>query len=176
MACLDCHRRDQLPSAERVETVMALSVWSGARTRELPFAHERHATVECTECHRAPVTMARTRECGSCHEGHHRVESTCASCHEGVARMPHRSASHVTCAGSQCHAAPVAPPATLSRNLCVTCHTAQADHEPGGSCASCHMIPPTTAPRAATGGRTAGARHAVPGARGRGQGHPAGGM
>lgn len=139
--CLRCHARADLPPAGRVGVLMALSVGDSARVRDLPFDHAVHRDAACGACHATPVTLAPARDCGSCHERHHRPEASCSSCHARVARDAHDARAHLSCAGAGCHASAVAPPPALSRSLCLTCHEPQRDHEPGRACAACHEIP-----------------------------------
>jgi hypothetical protein len=87
------------------------------------------------------VTLQRNRECGSCHDSHHAGEAECGKCHATPRRGAHNTAVHLSCAGSACHASSKAPTPTSSRTLCLFCHTDRRDHEPDGSCASCHRIP-----------------------------------
>ena len=152
-SCTTCHSLDQLPPPSRVAAKMSLTVWDSVGTRPLPFRHDVHlragAAVACRDCHGAPVTLAMNRECASCHQPHHRPEASCSSCHPAPRTGVHPLATHLSCSGSGCHAAAVAPPPTL----CLTCHTAQRDHEPEGSCASCHRIPPPGAVAAGRLGR-----------------------
>jgi hypothetical protein len=149
--CSACHEPTRLPTGTRVAVEMALSVRHRAGTRNLPFGHDRHEKVACRDCHGTPVTLARNRDCGSCHDKHHRAESICSSCHERATddrtlRAAHGDAAHLSCAGAECHAPRVAPSPVLSRSLCLVCHAAQRAHEPDGSCASCHKIPGAPAP------------------------------
>lgn len=150
-ACGDCHRAAELPAPGAVPAPMALTVWESSRTRTLPFAHETHAGITCEDCHRTPVTRAVNRECAACHAEHHRPEANCASCHLSPERSVHQAESHLSCAGSGCHAPAAAPAPTLSRSLCVMCHTEQRNHEPGSGCTACHQIPDAPIPRAGAG-------------------------
>jgi hypothetical protein len=162
-ACADCHGTERLPQPAPVAAAMSLSVWDSARTRALPFNHDVHARggagLTCRDCHRTPVTLARDRACASCHTEHHRPEATCATCHLPTKQGTHTPEVHLSCAGAGCHAPAVAPPPTLSRTLCLTCHAAQKEHEPGGTCAACHRIPDGKPRRAA--GTGAAQREAV---------------
>ncbi len=140
-ACRDCHSQDQLGSVEAAFTALTLSVWDTARVRRLPFAHRMHERVACGTCHATPVTLARSRECASCHEQHHRAEAECSSCHQKPPQAAHPRSAHLTCGAAACHAERVAPAADASRNLCVLCHEDRRAHESGGACAGCHKIP-----------------------------------
>jgi hypothetical protein len=139
--CGDCHLRTELSATRAVERTLALTVWEGSRSRSLPFAHETHGRIACHECHSTPVTLTTDRDCAACHADHHRPEASCATCHVATADGVHRAESHLSCAGSGCHAPSVAPAPAHSSNLCLMCHAEQLDHEVGGGCASCHQIP-----------------------------------
>jgi hypothetical protein len=142
-SCTTCHGADRLPAPRALPAKMALSVWDSVGSRSLPFRHDVHlrAGTGCTECHRTPVTLAMNRDCASCHTPHHRPEATCSSCHTAPKTGVHNAKVHLSCSGSGCHASAVAPLPTQSRTTCLTCHQAQKNHEPQGSCASCHRIP-----------------------------------
>ena len=144
-SCNGCHSTRSLPPPGTVTVPLALTVGDTVVRRALPFRHDVHVRpgsgVTCRDCHTTPVTLAMSRDCGSCHAPHHRPEATCASCHAPVREGVHRATAHRSCSGAGCHATAVAPAPTLSRTLCLTCHAAQAQHEPGGACAACHAIP-----------------------------------
>jgi hypothetical protein len=142
VTCTGCHATGTLPEPGTLLHELSLSISADTRTRALPFGHVLHAAVPCHECHRAPVTLAMDRSCGSCHEAHHRAEAECTACHSPPQLPVHGAEVHLSCAGAGCHAPDVAPPPTLSRSLCTACHTAQRTHEPDGVCASCHLIRP----------------------------------
>jgi hypothetical protein len=139
--CARCHGPGMLPATLAVPVSLSLSVWTDSRPRNLPFGHGAHTAVECRECHRAPVSLAVSRDCAACHEQHHRPTAQCATCHAVPERGAHPPEAHLSCAGAGCHASAVAPPPTLSRALCLTCHDEQRAHEPRGDCAACHQIP-----------------------------------
>lgn len=139
--CTSCHSADQLDRVTGAVTVFKLSVGNTALPRTLPFAHTRHSRVACTVCHATPVTLERSRDCASCHQQHHRAEASCSGCHPTPQATAHPVEAHLTCAASQCHAARVAPEPTLSRTLCLVCHTDRSGHEPAVDCAGCHKIP-----------------------------------
>lgn len=154
-ACGACHADSTLPQAARVAAAMRFAGREPV-TRQLPFQHAPHVggstAVACAECHVASVTMARERECASCHAQHHRAEANCSGCHGSPARDVHTRDVHLSCGGAGCHAAASVPSPVESRSLCVACHSAQAEHEPTGSCASCHRIPRRGARRTADAG------------------------
>jgi hypothetical protein len=140
--CGDCHARADLPRTRSVPTVLALSVWSEARIRTIPFSHERHLPVACGTCHGMPLARAEVPACTSCHAEHHRPEAECTTCHAAVPQEAHGAEAHLGCAGTGCHAPASAPLPIGSRTLCLACHVAQSTHEPERSCDGCHMIPP----------------------------------
>ncbi len=138
-ACTTCHAN---PPAPRELSVAVRATASPApRARTMPFPHQRHAAVQCGECHREGARLTPTRACGSCHDRHHRADANCSGCHRGDNRTAHDAAAHLGCAGSACHAPAVAPKVWPTRTLCVTCHPAQKEHAVGGQCAACHEIP-----------------------------------
>ena len=137
--CKSCHGSSP-PENYPVNFVLRLSVWDTARARTLAFSHDKHGKLDCKECHGTPVMLTRNRECTSCHESHHRAEATCSTCHASITERAHGESVHVSCAGSGCHAAAVAPAPTLSRTLCLACHVKQNTHEPGRRCTDCHRI------------------------------------
>jgi hypothetical protein len=138
--CGTCHSAG-LPNNQPIPTSLRLSVWDSARSRVLRFSHDIHTAINCRDCHTTPVTMTRVRDCASCHTEHHRPEANCTTCHVSAKAGVHRASVHLSCAGSGCHSAAVAPPPTLSRTLCLACHEKQTTHEPGRVCADCHRIP-----------------------------------
>jgi hypothetical protein len=138
--CTDCHRVDSIPAPERIASTLSLSVWSSGRTRMLPFRHSLHASLTCTDCHRTAVTLARDRECASCHTSHHNPRAVCSGCHSPPPQSIHPIGVHLSCAGSSCHSPVRAPAPAFSRTQCLFCHPAQTAHEPGGNCAECHKI------------------------------------
>jgi hypothetical protein len=142
--CADCH--DARAIAPRsIPATMSFTPIPGERIRALPFRHDTHLqpgkAAACQDCHTAPVTLAVARECASCHVKHHRPDADCTSCHVKAPVGTHTDRVHLSCSGSGCHAEAAAPPATLSRSVCLACHTEQKDHEPRGDCATCHRIP-----------------------------------
>jgi hypothetical protein len=139
--CANCHAGANLPAPRGVAQTLSLAVWDQPRIRELPFAHTTHANLSCQDCHRTPVTLEVDRECASCHTDHHGPAAECALCHQPVESEVHGLAAHLTCTSSGCHSSESGVRPTLSRTLCLACHTEQSDHEPGRECAACHMIP-----------------------------------
>jgi len=147
LSCTSCHHEDQLARERNVPVTLTLQVARVAPTRTVSFRHEVHLAsgtgLVCQNCHGTPVTMQRNRECTSCHDAHHDGRAECSDCHAPPPAGAHTAAVHLGCAGSACHAVAKAPVPTQGRALCVYCHAAQRDHEPGGACAACHRIPGT---------------------------------
>lgn len=136
--CEACHREGDLISGN-VPARMDLTVWEEARVRELPFSHATHGGLECRDCHGPTVDVTVSVGCAECHAEHHRPEMECARCHVARGADVHPVETHLTCAG--CHTGEAAERPELSRTLCLMCHIEQEDHEPGGTCHECHMIP-----------------------------------
>lgn len=145
LSCAKCHAAGNIPAERTVRVALALQVTEAPRVRDITFRHDVHLAtgtrLACQDCHGTPVTMARNRECGSCHSSHHSDRADCVSCHSPPRRDAHDASVHLTCAGSACHATAKAPSPTLSRATCLFCHADKKDHEPDGSCAACHRIP-----------------------------------
>ena len=161
LACTKCHSSGSLGGERPVSLSLNLKVADTPRRRGVAFRHAPHVTdsagITCRDCHATEITLARNRECGSCHESHHGGKAECTACHAAPRQGAHDASVHLTCTSGSCHAAARAPSPTLSRTTCVFCHTDRRDHEPDGSCAACHRIP-----RAAA---VPGGRHASPGLR-----------
>jgi hypothetical protein len=120
---------------------MNLTVWDEPRSRSLPFEHETHGTFTCQECHTGPVLLAVEKGCADCHDDHHRPGAECSQCHLPTEPGVHGLEVHLTCTSSGCHAGTAGERPALTRNMCLTCHQEQLDHEPGLDCQKCHMVP-----------------------------------
>jgi hypothetical protein len=138
LGCAHCHGT---PGAVRSAQTLAFDVWAAPRTRELDFDHGRHAALECASCHQAAPAL-EPAPCASCHAEHHVATVRCASCHTPPAAGAHDVQAHLTCSGSACHSAPLVEAIADTRAVCLVCHQAQEDHEPGGSCIECHRVRP----------------------------------
>jgi hypothetical protein len=136
--CEHCHGT---PGTLRSAQTLALEVWAAPRTRELDFEHGRHSELTCASCHQTPPSLAAA-SCASCHAEHHVATVRCASCHTPPAAGAHDVQAHLTCSGSGCHSAPLVEAIADTRAVCLVCHQAQEDHEPGGSCIECHRVRP----------------------------------
>ena len=163
LSCTKCHSPGSLAASRTVVLSFTLQVSDSPRTREVGFQHAPHvdsvAGLACRDCHTTPVTLARNRQCGSCHDEHHAGRAECTTCHAPPRKDAHDVAVHLSCTGRGCHSTARAPAPALSRTLCLFCHAKQRDHEPGGSCALCHRIPAVEATgraprRASTPGRS----------------------
>jgi len=91
----------------------------------------------CASCHDGSRNQAVTKDCTSCHADHHASPTaTCSTCH-AQARTGHDRSAHDGCAACHVKNSDALEP---RRNLCLTCHVRQADHQPGGDCAACHQV------------------------------------
>ncbi len=139
--CEACHASAELPPPGPVATDLALTVWDAPRSRDLPFDHAAHQGVSCDACHTGPVMLEVETGCTACHQDHHRPESDCGTCHTPGEPGAHGLEVHQSCVSAGCHAQEVGERPTLTRSLCLMCHTDQQEHEPGLECHHCHMIP-----------------------------------
>jgi hypothetical protein len=133
--CRTCHASDDVGARPVLVAIQAAGA-AAARVRPIAFDHARHTRVDCTTCHTTPATLQFGRECGSCHEPHHRQEARCATCHPSVPATAHDASVHSGCAGGGCHTA--APTLAPTRNVCLTCHLDMAEHKAGRECIECH--------------------------------------
>ena len=146
-ACAHCHERATLP-ARSLTVAVRTSAATATRMRELPFAHATHANVSCTQCHTTPVTLAASVQCSECHADHHDAARDCRTCHAAYDAHVGQQV-HTGCSGSGCHTDRAVLALTAARNVCLSCHTKQADHKPGRDCGTCHRVhwtPGATAP------------------------------
>jgi nitrate/TMAO reductase-like tetraheme cytochrome c subunit len=137
-ACLHCHRADSLPAGPQAVAVHT-STSAAAMTRTLPFAHATHASVACAECHTTPVTLAAATACSGCHVAHHTPARDCRTCHDAMAAHRGREV-HLGCDGGGCHSDRTVIALGPARNVCLSCHTDQANHKPGRDCGTCHRV------------------------------------
>jgi hypothetical protein len=133
--CTACHSKT--PATRTVSVAFRAATRPVPVTRPLDFEHQRHATLQCTQCHANDVMRAPQVTCTSCHADHHAPERNCTTCHP-AARAGHDRTAHDGC--TTCHVARAIPAITSSPTLCLSCHEAQRDHNSGGDCATCHAI------------------------------------
>jgi len=139
--CVTCH--ESRPTVEAVQE-LHFEVWSAPRTRTLTFDHGRHSGLECSTCHKALPSLLPAEPCASCHENHHTPQADCTACHVEPPPGAHDVQVHLSCSGAGCHRVPDVEAFATSRNVCLVCHRAQRDHEPGGDCIQCHRVRPET--------------------------------
>ncbi len=139
--CAECHAPRSVPAA-RLSRVVDLDIGVRA-TRSLPFDHDRHNTVACSQCHAAtPNQSAASVSCADCHTDHHKPASDCMACHAQPKENAHTLNAHLTCSGAGCHGPPTAfNPVPRTRSFCLVCHQDLVDHRPGEDCAACHALP-----------------------------------
>jgi len=141
--CAACHRPGSL-RARALPVQVSLAGSATPRARSLPFSHDRHSRLACSECHSAGGSQVEI-DCARCHEQHHRVEAQCSTCHQTPAARAHPLSVHETqtCSGSGCHRAGLSfdPMPREQRNICAACHTDMVAHHPGRPCAQCHLMP-----------------------------------
>lgn len=141
MACTQCHTAPQLAKVAPQQPVLVRTTVSATpRTRSLPFAHARHATLQCTTCHTTPVTRAVGKDCTSCHTEHHTPTRACIACHTGVQTLHKRADVHQGCTGASCHRDAAVLNLSPTRNVCLACHNDKVNHKAGGECAKCHQV------------------------------------
>jgi hypothetical protein len=139
LSCAHCHEsRGVVQSSQQ----LALEVWPMPRQRTLTFDHGRHAQLDCGSCHQSRPMLTPAAPCASCHEDHHVATVRCQSCHTAPPETAHGVEAHLTCSGSGCHQAPDVEAIVDTRAVCLVCHQAQEDHEPGGRCVECHRVGP----------------------------------
>jgi len=135
--CESCHGE---PGVVESRQTLSLAVWDAPRERDLRFDHGLHTELQCGSCHQSQP-MLTPIPCSSCHEDHHTPEARCAACHVPAAEGAHPpSVVHQGCSGTGCHDEPTIDAASATRPVCVACHQAQVDHEPGGVCIDCHKV------------------------------------
>ena len=136
--CETCHAKRELAFSRVTPLSLALSVWDGPRSRNVPFDHARHATLACASCHEKGGQAARA-DCASCHEAHHAPDADCARCHGTPPPGAHEAEVHeAEC--TDCHAKGPRRAQPDTRSLCLSCHRDQIDHNPGQVCANCHKV------------------------------------
>jgi hypothetical protein len=141
--CAQCHEESGA-TGDPYSVPQSLSLSTGsAPTRDMAFAHGPHEELDCASCHTEGVEKsAGGVDCASCHEDHHDVATDCASCHVTQADEPHViETAHVTCSGAGCHQDLPFEGVPRTRTVCLVCHQDMVDHEVGGTCSECHVMP-----------------------------------
>lgn len=139
--CSACHQAEELAPARSLQISIAV-LSHPPRPRTVGFAHERHAGVQCVECHRQSVSLrpdSSVLQCVSCHDQHHEVDRSCAGCHTTGQIVPAHSPpvqAHQEC--DACHTPAAISSIVPTRTLCLTCHQAQ-DHYSPKQCTLCHF-------------------------------------
>jgi hypothetical protein len=142
--CANCHAQaDFAPQAFPESIVVKVKAPSApVRHGIATFTHGAHAELQCTGCHKAPVTLATTpevRNCASCHESHHDAARDCASCHRTDApSTAHSRTTHTDCVA--CHAPATISRLTPDRGFCLGCHSPATNHYPERACSECHLL------------------------------------
>jgi hypothetical protein len=140
--CSSCHTDQKLATPQPRTISFRASTSAAPQVRTLSFEHKQHTATQCTVCHSTASQMRVVKECTSCHSEHHQERRNCTACHAGARDVAaHDTRSHASCSGAGCHADEVTAPLRTQRNVCLTCHSDLAGHEPARDCASCHMIP-----------------------------------
>jgi len=142
--CAACHDDRSAPSDTRQLLRTVSFTVTDPMSRELPFDHPAHETIECQECHEAGLELSASAiDCASCHEDHHEPEQRCASCHLEAPEPAHTVEVHVGCTGSGCHTdvPGVLNSVPRTRSFCLSCHQELEDHRPGEECEQCHELP-----------------------------------
>jgi hypothetical protein len=143
--CETCHTASEIaPPHAAVVTVAVRG--QAPRPRGVGFRHERHASLACATCHgtgvsRAPADSIRT--CAACHDDHHQAARECSTCHTGndaAMRSAHAPPANAHAACTACHQSATVARLIPDRQLCLTCHATQRDHQPGRECSTCHFL------------------------------------
>lgn len=141
-ACASCHPAAELGTAFKRTVEFRTSASPAVKSRSLTFQHQQHGDLGCLRCHSSSPDMRVTTGCTSCHTEHHGELRNCTACHTGARSVAaHDLKSHLSCTGAGCHQDQVTAGLRTQRNVCLTCHENKVKHQPGGDCASCHMIP-----------------------------------
>lgn len=143
--CRQCHTvREIAPEPQRALVNFRLPP-AKVIQRSLLFDHIVHGSVGCASCHTAGAALLAQADCASCHVDHHKAGADCLACHAEPAVTAHPEEVHLDLAGcgtAGCHAAEGINYAAMvdERNLCLSCHVAQLDHEQPEPCAECHIL------------------------------------
>lgn len=146
--CRHCHDRD--PAAPAPAIPLTFRIASHDVTRVVSFPHDRHSALGCTRCHAGGDRASARLACASCHERHHQPGANCSACHPTPREGVHAADVHRGCGGEGCHRDSAVLALPRARSVCLACHPAQARHEPGGDCVTCHDL--RSAPNGGAGG------------------------
>ena len=146
--CARCHR-EAIRNVPKPTVVTVVVPTRAAVPRTIDFKHGVHQGVACSTCHQAPAIAPpdSVRTCTACHDQHHDARRDCSTCH-ARAQTPtaHSRVTHTGC--DACHTPSRIAKLSPNRAFCVTCHTAQRNHQPNGECATCHFLATPDAYRA----------------------------
>lgn len=139
LGCAACHGDDaRLGRPVRVTMALRLQPANAPTSRIVPFAHSDHASTPCSSCHTSPGAVRKVVACAECHRDHHAETTTrCSTCHGADTKVAHARDAHLRC--TSCHSRETVAMLLPGRAFCVSCHTAQANHQPGGDCSTCHL-------------------------------------
>jgi hypothetical protein len=143
--CRQCHTVREIAPAPLRALVSFRLPPAEIRTRSLLFDHTVHAGVGCASCHSEGAQLLAESDCASCHSDHHRPDADCLACHEEPAATAHPAEVHLDLAGcgaAGCHVAEGIDYAIMlgERDLCLSCHAAEREHEQPEPCAECHLM------------------------------------
>jgi len=154
VGCVYCHERSEVAAVQtRIRHRFDIQLGTvDPPVRDLPFDHGKHVRFACATCHTEGLGLrAGGASCSGCHEAHHQATSDCMQCHTKHVLGAHTRDAHLGCEGAGCHANVPAAIRSVprTRTFCLVCHQDQVQHEPGGNCALCHVLPePATEPGA----------------------------
>lgn len=143
--CQQCHTTEEIaPEPVRALVTFHLSVGPSV-TRSLVFDHNRHSPLGCESCHADGSRVRAQVDCTECHVDHHQRGRECTACHAEPRVTAHPESVHLDLAGcgqSGCHVSEGIDFDTLpdERNLCVSCHVGQREHEAPQACVRCHIV------------------------------------
>jgi hypothetical protein len=141
--CVRCHEGSG-STGDPYAVQRSFSLSTGSQpVRTMAFAHAPHEGLDCARCHTEGVDKsAEVVDCASCHDDHHVPTADCRSCHVTQAAEPHViETAHVTCSGAGCHQELPFEGVPRTRTVCLVCHQNMVDHEVGGTCSDCHVMP-----------------------------------
>jgi hypothetical protein len=141
LTCQQCHSAAERPDG-LVQVRVEMTVYPSPLERSLRFEHGLHEALACTSCHVEPTTYRAPNSCAGCHAEHHQADSDCLTCHTQESVAGHGLDVHTGCSGGGCHSDPDILALPLSRNVCLSCHEEQIDHEAPQECVDCHAPQP----------------------------------